>query len=310
MAVCSEFVVFGRVEVDRDGNVPINGARFALMSKNPRRNLLSELVLHSCNSGCLAFVLPSDKSSCTMTVFAPGGIDDVAKLSNLSNDFVMLRTVRDASVAGAEAGWREAPLFSNNKRCSHFVMANGLSSTMMTTADVLWMERVSNVPPGTLFKQIYSREQTSAAELPWEPCARFNALSKTFREKRGAKTVEHLEVLRKSDPLNNLANWPDWSEVYAQIRSSHAYEVHQDAIVRRAMLVFRRRNSPSRFSPIPEHEDIGKPAKKEREESSKSIMVLLPSFVASPEISPEMGLSKFREPADEPSPIGIESVLF
>jgi len=36
--------------------------------------------------------------------------------------------------------------------------------------------------------------------LPWEPMARYNALAKQLRTRRGNKTVEHLEVLRTSNP--------------------------------------------------------------------------------------------------------------
>jgi len=45
-----------------------------------------------------------------------------------------------------------------------------------------------------------SRTQPSAHELPYEPLARYRALAPQLRTPRGAKSVEHLEVLRTSDP--------------------------------------------------------------------------------------------------------------
>ena len=42
--------------------------------------------------------------------------------------------------------------------------------------------------------------------------------------------MEHLENLRKSDPLVNLAAWHDWSELRAQIKTSRHAWVHQQAV--------------------------------------------------------------------------------
>jgi len=45
-----------------------------------------------------------------------------------------------------------------------------------------------------------SLTQPSARELSYDPCARYAALAKQLRVPRGAKSVEHLRILRTSDP--------------------------------------------------------------------------------------------------------------
>ena len=86
-------------------------------------------------------------------------------------------------------------LTSNHARCSHFV-TDGLCSTPLTNADVLWMESVSECKPGTLFKQFHqaSREPSSACELPWDPMSRYTGLASAgaLRTPRGHKSLDHL----------------------------------------------------------------------------------------------------------------------
>eukprot|EP00316_Scyphosphaera_apsteinii_P006313 CAMPEP_0119299252 /NCGR_PEP_ID=MMETSP1333-20130426/1359_1 /TAXON_ID=418940 /ORGANISM="Scyphosphaera apsteinii, Strain RCC1455" /LENGTH=84 /DNA_ID=CAMNT_0007300625 /DNA_START=12 /DNA_END=263 /DNA_ORIENTATION=+ len=45
-----------------------------------------------------------------------------------------------------------------------------------------------------------SRTRASVHELSYEPMARYNAMAKLLRQPRGAKSTEHMEVLRQSDP--------------------------------------------------------------------------------------------------------------
>ena len=45
-----------------------------------------------------------------------------------------------------------------------------------------------------------SKERVAKHELSFDPLHRFNALAKTLASPRGAKSVEHLKVLRQSDP--------------------------------------------------------------------------------------------------------------
>jgi len=58
--------------------------------------------------------------------------------------------------------------------------------------------------------------------------------------------VEHLENLRKSDPLVNLAAWHDWSELRAQIKTSRHAWVHQQALRDRAQRAHARLSKASK----------------------------------------------------------------
>merc|ERR1719506_1761369 len=101
------------------------------------------------------------------------------------------------------------------------------------------METTTGCAPGKLFKSFReaAAEPASTTELPWEPTARFAALSKQhgLRAPRGAKTAEHLEALRKSDPLIRIEAWHDWGTLRARALASRAAKVHQQALITRAL---------------------------------------------------------------------------
>ena len=72
----------------------------------------------------------------------------------------------------------------------------------------------------SLFKRFSeaASEPPSSCELPYDPMKRYNALNKTKSLKlpKGHKSPEHLENLRKSDPLINLWAWHDYNELHAK----------------------------------------------------------------------------------------------
>jgi len=93
------------------------------------------------------------------------------------------------------------------------------------------MEHGAQVPPGTLFKAFHGPDtNASKTEVSWEPMARWHALAKSLRTPRGHKSYEHLEQLRKSDPLINLSAWIDWSKLRLSIKQTPAYQTNQKAL--------------------------------------------------------------------------------
>lgn len=132
---------------------------------------------------------------------------------------------------------------NNHAKTGHFV-TDGLCSAPLTSKDVLWMEKVAECKPGSLFKSFAdaSRESPSPCEHPYEPTRRFVALSaaRTERTRRGAKTSEHLEHLRRSDPLIRIEAWIDWSTLHEQVKASRAAHVHQQALIDRAVRAHAR----------------------------------------------------------------------
>jgi len=127
---------------------------------------------------------------------------------------------------------RPALLSSNNNSCTHWVM-NGLCSTPITSADVLWMEKVAGLAKGSLFKAFTDSRQSdkSATEHPWEPMRRYAAMARVLKEPRGSKSAAHMDELRKSDPLVSLHAWHDWQELHAQVKASWAAQIHQQRLL-------------------------------------------------------------------------------
>ena len=91
----------------------------------------------------------------------------------------------------------------------------------------------------SLFKRFSeaASEPPSSCELPYDPMKRYNALNKTKSLKlpKGHKSPEHLENLRKSDPLINLWAWHDYNELHAKHINTRAARVHQQALIDRAI---------------------------------------------------------------------------
>ena len=223
-----------------------------------RRALLKKVMLVSSNRRCTGFVVPSvglasvPTSPVLASIKEEGGGEDprVRRESpSASTDFILL----------PDEGMGAPPLYSNHKKVSDFVLSSGLCSAVLTNMDVLWMERVAQVmmtastlklppsatechcltwmehgaqvPPGTLFKAFHGPDTSaSKTEVSWEPVARWHALAKSLRTPRGHKSYEHLEQLRKSDPLINLSAWIDWSKLRLSIKQTPAYQTNQKAL--------------------------------------------------------------------------------
>jgi len=115
-----------------------------------------------------------------------------------SDDFVLLRG--------------ERRLHSNNRRANDWLMLNHrvplgfpksiLSSVPLSSADTIWLADKLALPKEWVFTwdMDWGYSDSSPTEHSWEPMRRWHAMEKQLREPRGAKSVEHLEALRQSDP--------------------------------------------------------------------------------------------------------------
>ena len=162
MSPCCEFVTYGKVEFSPDGNVSLEQARCALLPNNPRRCLQTEIILTSCNAHKHGPFVTTNRFTGEVVDKATAGpcpLDETETGVNVatshSTDFVL------------RSGMAE--LFSNNGRCSHFVISNGLCSAPLTSADLIWMEGVAGVPKGTLFKAFRDQQKSSPSELSYDP---------------------------------------------------------------------------------------------------------------------------------------------
>ena len=79
-----------------------------------------------------------------------------------------------------------------------------VSAADLSTHKALELEEKLGVPRGTLVKML-CHEEPSATEYSYNPVRRYNALAHTFREPRGAKTLDEKECLRQV-PLNSGLN--------------------------------------------------------------------------------------------------------
>lgn len=228
---CHDFVITGYVEIDENGCMAISDVKGALQNKNPRRCLMKAITLFSCNSRCCGFILPHSglTSVCAKDENTPLATASHSVAENSCTDFMLIGLAPKHSDDGAfcvadVCGALQPPgqldgaadsremflLSSDHSHCNHFVMSNGLWSTLPTNKDLVWMERMAEVKPGTFFKLYRNPGPVSACELPWDPERRYRALTRSLRRHRGWKTTEHLENLRKSDPLINIHAWHDW----------------------------------------------------------------------------------------------------
>ena len=101
-------------------------------------------------------------------------------------------------------------------------------------------------PPGTpcsflpcllsLFKAFCDADNATATEHSWDPMRRWSALSRTLRTPRGSKSHEHLQNLRKSDPLISLSAWHDWQQLFENSRYSPQARAHQLAVYERGLM--------------------------------------------------------------------------
>ena len=74
-----------------------------------------------------------------------------------------------------------------------------ITSSAFANKDVKELEEKLDLKPGILFKWRRCLN-VGPTELPYDPLARWTAMAPLLRTARGAKTVEHLELLRINDP--------------------------------------------------------------------------------------------------------------
>jgi len=306
---CTDWTTIGYVEPAADGGACLDDMKNALLSKNPRRALMKEVLLVSSNARCAAFVLPS-------------GITSVASLPGMTEEET---ATQETTPLSDSTDWvlvtDDAELCSNNKAATHFVLSNGLCSTPLTNADLTWMESVSEVPKGAIFKAFRSAaDSSSATEVSWEPLTRFRKLSKTLREpcRRGTKSHEHLEHLRQGDPLINLCNWLDMRELYESMKATRAYKAHQYGLTMRALCVHKKHLATRHLlgpstGPSASIDITGARDTRATRSSSDSVMVMDPIGEVLDEgaNTPEDGASASEEDdlGEQQSPVGIESSL-
>ena len=326
--------------------IPISkraSAPFSLIVRR-RRALLKKVMLVSSNRRCTGFVVPSAglasvPISPVLTSIKEEGEGENPKIRSespsASTDFILL----------PDEGMGAPPLYSNNKKTSDFVLSSGLCSAMLTNMDVLWMERVAQVmmtastlrlppsatdchwliwmehgaqvPPGTLFKAFHGLDTSaSKTEVSWEPMARWHALAKSLRMPRGHKSYEHLEQLRKSDPLINLSAWIDWSKLRLSIEQTRAYQTNQKALTARAS---RRslQSSANGAASVAVAVKAASPLKARRPQSARdersssdSVMVLDPyGEVDRRSRSTDEDEGDSAEESVAPSPVSVEAKL-
>ena len=179
------------------------------------------------------------------------------------------------------------------------------------------MEHGAQVPPGTLFKAFHGLDTSaSKTEVSWEPMARWHALAKSLRMPRGHKSYEHLEQLRKSDPLINLSAWIDWSKLRLSIEQTRAYQTNQKALTARAS---RRslQSSANGAASVAVAVKAASPLKARRPQSARdersssdSVMVLDPyGEVDRRSRSTDEDEGDSAEESVAPSPVSVEAKL-
>jgi len=155
-------------------------------------------------------------------------------------DSVRLSLCKNASFA---ASTEHVILSSaNGAAIGHFFLPNGLCSAPLSSEDVAWMEDQAGVRRGYLFalKRYQEEGATSSCELAWEPMKRYQMLAHTLKRPRGAKTAEHLENLRRSDPLINLSAWHCWTDLHQYYKQTWHAKVHQQAMINRSFRAHQR----------------------------------------------------------------------
>lgn len=93
---------------------------------------------------------------------------------------------------------------SNNSSGSEWLMLDDnkyiVASTSLTSVDVQWLEEKLNVPRGGLFSALRGTDAPHSSEHSYDPLRRHKSMAKVHRGPKGAKTTEHLEVLRVGSP--------------------------------------------------------------------------------------------------------------
>ncbi|KAL1504153.1 hypothetical protein AB1Y20_010562 [Prymnesium parvum] len=260
----TDFVLLANLEDAPCGFGP-RAIRDALLPNNPRRALLRPVLLTSDHRRTTAFIfrhagqmlcsapLTAEGKAWLLGFDLPSGCTDFTLIGHAeAHDdcgTVSLASARDALLGGhhnpRRALLRPLLLHSDTRRCTHFFLITPqdgfLCSKHLTSADLAWVERTAGLRRGTLFQALrqMSADPPSATELPWHPVARYNAMAKSCRLPRGAKSVAHLRHLRTSDPTSRLHGWLDWRAEYARIAASPLARLQRRAEIDRAMRAHR-----------------------------------------------------------------------
>lgn len=168
----TDFIVWGEVEARDDDSVSVQDVMLALQPRGPHKGAVCKPILLCSNrAGCCAFVTATgmcsmydhEKRQASSDAVMTGKASEAAQQGEQSTvtDFVL---VGEAEAGNEGTGLtsvcqsllphnprrclvRPIVLTSNNNKCTHWVM-NGMSSTPITTADVLWMEKVAGLRKG------------------------------------------------------------------------------------------------------------------------------------------------------------------
>ena len=154
----TDFMTWGECEL-RDGEASVADVREALLPHQPRRCLVQPVLLCSDNSKATGFITPAGLTSVAQIPFAAKAGAPATSNSNSCTDFTLWGEAAEGpsgfalegikrSLCPARFARRPVSLNSSNSRCTHFV-TNGLCSAPFTTLDVLWLEKVARLKPGT-----------------------------------------------------------------------------------------------------------------------------------------------------------------
>jgi len=261
-----------------------------------RRALQEQVTLCSSNGGCASFISLGGPIGYNTSHLPPSEPErprfDSKRCASL--DFVLI------------ASDDSKPLYSNHKGCSHFMLPNGLCSVPLANSDIVWMEGVAQVPPGTIFKAFRCVDQGSISEYSYDPLTRYHGLGKSVRRRaRGEKSPEHLENLRCSDPLINLSAWHDLRELYASIRTTAAYQDNQAGFIRRGLIAHARKTST--YKHLEASLEVDATFHRGERHSSDSVMVMDPVGILLESPPPED--DGLEDASCESSPVGIEAAL-
>lgn len=122
-------------------------------------------------------------------------------------------------VAVVDGEW----LISDNRRCSDWVVfdKDGVTTSReFTHDDISWLESAAGCGRGDLFRML--REEEDPTSLPWEPMARYAAFAPMLKQRRGSKSIEHEDALRRSDPASNPRTWIDWARLKDEVAAVEA----------------------------------------------------------------------------------------
>jgi len=134
--------------------------------------------------------------------------------------------------------------------------------------------RQSNPSYGSLLPKT---DRPAAHEVSYDPLVRWNVLGKYLGERRGAKSVEHLEVLRQSNP--------SYGSLLPKTDRPAAHEVSYDPLVRWNVLGKYLGDGPRRGAKSVEHLEVLRQSNPEFSSLRPSIFKYLPFLGDVPENS-------------------------